>query len=82
MTGHRLSDQEFVAVLAMAEPQPRWDLDEKGCFLLLPLAESNLAWMLESCREDAEGDYHVFRDGDAVLFSREHDLAFARFLIL
>ena len=82
MTGRRLSDQEFLALLAEVEPRPRWDLDEGGRFLLLPLAERDLAWMLDACREDAEGDYHVLRDGDAVLFSCERDLAFARFLAL
>ena len=82
MAGRRLSDQEFLSVLAEPEPQPRWDLDDGGRFLLLPLAERDLAWMLDSCREVAEGDYHVLRDGDAVLFARERDLAFARFLTL
>ena len=82
MAGRRLSDHEFLSLLAAPEPRPGWDLDEGGRFLLLPLAERDLAWMLESCREDAEGDYHVLRDGDAVLFARERDLAFARFLAL
>ena len=57
-------------------------MDEEGHFLLLPLAERDLAWMLDSCREEAEGDYHVLRDGDAVVFARERDLAFARYLAL
>ena len=82
MAGRRLSDQKFLAVLAAPAPAPGWDLDEEGRYLLLPLAEHDLAWMLECCREDAEGDYHVLRDGDAVLFARERDLAFARFLAL
>ena len=82
MAGRRLSDQEFLSVLAEPEPPPGWDLDEEGRFLLLPLAERDLAWMLESCREEAEGDYHVLRDGDAVVFARERDLAFARYLAL
>jgi hypothetical protein len=38
--------------------------------------------VLECCREEAEGDWHVLRDGDAVVFARERDLAFARFLAL
>ena len=82
MAGRRLSDQEFLSVLAEPEPRPGWDLDEDGSFLLLPLPERDLGWMLDSCREDAEGDYHVLRDGDAVVFARERDLAFARFLAL
>ena len=82
MAGRRLSDQEFLSVLAAPAPPPGWDLDEQGRFLLLPLAERDLAWMLECCREETEVDYHVLRDGDAVLFARERDLAFARFLAL
>ncbi len=82
MAGGRLSDQEFLSVLAAPAPPPGWDLDEEGRFLLLPLAERDLAWMLESCREDTEGDYHVLRGGDGVVFARERDLAFARFLAL
>ena len=46
------------------------------------MAERDLAWMLESCREEAEGDYCVRPDGAAVVFARERDLAFARFLAL
>jgi hypothetical protein len=82
MAGRRLSDHEFLSVLAEPGPPPGWDLDGEGRFLLLPLAERDLAWMLECCREEAEGDYHVLRDGSAVLFARERDLAFARFLAL
>ena len=82
MAGRRLSDQEFLAVLAEPEARPGWNLDEGGRFLLLPLAERDLAWMLECCREDAEGEYHVFRDGEAVLFARERALTFARYLTL
>ena len=82
MAGRRLSDHEFQAVLAAPEPPAGWDLDAEGRFLLLPLAERDLAWMLECCREEAEGGYHVFRDGDAVVFARERDLAFARYLTL
>jgi hypothetical protein len=82
MAGRRLSDHEFLSVLGEPEPRPGWDLDEAGRFLLLPLAERDLAWMLECCREEAEGDYHVLRDGDAVVFARERDLAFARYLAL
>ncbi len=82
MAGRRLSDQEFLTVLAAPAPPPGWQLDEGGRFLLLPLAERDLASVLESCREDAEGDYHVLGDGDAVVFARERDLAFARFLTL
>ena len=80
MTGRRLSDQEFLAVLA--EPGPGWDLDEGGRFLLLPLAERDLGWMLESCREHAEGDWYVLGGGEAVLFARESDLDFTRFLAI
>ncbi len=80
MAGRRLSDHEFLAVLAAPAPPPGWDLDEGGRFLLVPLAERDLAWMLECCREEAEGDWHVLRDGDAVLFARERDLNFARYL--
>ena len=78
--GRRLSDQEFLSVLAA--PAPGWDLDEGGRFLLLPLAERDRAWMLESCREDAEGDWHALRGGEAVVFARERDFAFARLLAL
>ena len=81
MAGRRLSDQEFLSLLSAPAP-PGWDLDGEGRFLLLPLAERDLAWMLESCREEAEGDYHVLRDGAAVVFAHERDLAFARFLAL
>ena len=82
MAGRRLSDQEFLSVLSAPAPPPDWDLDGEGRFLLLPLAERDLAWMLECCREEAEGDYHVLRDGGAVVFARERDLAFARYLAL
>ena len=82
MAGHRLSDQEFLALLAAPARPPGWDLDEEGRFLLLRLAEHDLAWTLEFCRDDAEGDYHVLADGGAVVFARERDLAFARFLVL
>ncbi len=80
--GRQLSDQDFLSVLAAPAPPPGWDLDEEGRFLLLPLAERDLAWTLECCREEAEGDWHVLRGGEAVVFTREHDLAFARFLAL
>ncbi len=80
--GRRLSDREFLAVLAAPEPGPGWDLDEGGRFLLLPLADRDRADVLASCREDAEGDWHVVRDGDAVVFARERDYAFARLLTL
>ena len=82
MAGRRLSDQEFLSLLAAPAPPPDWDLEGEGRFLLLPLPERDLAWMLEACREDAEGDYYVFRGGDAVVFARERDLAFARYLAL
>jgi hypothetical protein len=81
MAGRRLSDHEFLAVLAAPAP-PGWDLDEGGRFLLLPVAERDLAGVLEYCRDDAEGDWHVLRDGEAVLFARERDLALARYLTL
>ena len=82
MAGRRLSDHEFLTVLAAPAPPPGWDVDEEGRFLLLPLAERDLAWMLECCREHAEGDWHLLRDGDAVLFARARAIAFARFLAL
>lgn len=85
MPGRRLSDDEFLAVLA-APPEPAgpggWDLDEGGRFLVLPVAERDLAWTLEGCREEAEGDWHVLRGGEAVVFARGRDHAFARFLAL
>ena len=56
MAGRRMSDQEFLSVLAATAPPPGWDLDREGRFLLLPLAERDLAWTLEYCRDDAEGD--------------------------
>jgi hypothetical protein len=80
MTGRRLSDGEFLAVLAA--PEPAWDLDGEGRFLLLPVNERDLAWVMASCREDAEGDYHLLGSGEAVLFARERDLNFARYLSL
>jgi len=67
-------------VLAAAEPA--WDLDGEGRFLLLPLNEHDLAWVMESCREDAEGDHHLLGSGEAMLFARERDLNFARYLTL
>ncbi len=82
MAGRRLSDQEFLSVLAEPAPPPGWDLDEEGRFLLLPLAERDLAWTLESCREETEGEYYVLPDGGAEVFARERDLAFARYLTL
>ena len=82
MAGRRLSDQEFQGVLSAPAPPPGWDLDEEGRFLLLPLAERDLAWVLDCCREEAEGDWHVLRDGGAVVFARERDLAFARYLTI
>ena len=82
MAARRLSDQEFLSLLAEPGPPPGWDLDEEGRFLLLPLAERDLAWMLECCREEAEGDYHVLPDGGAVVFARERDLAFACYITL
>jgi hypothetical protein len=80
--GRRLSGQEFLSVLAAPVPPPGWDLDGEGRFLLLPLTDRDLAWMLECCREHAEGDWHVLRDGDGVVFARERDFAFARLLAL
>jgi hypothetical protein len=80
MAGRRLSDREFLSVLAAPASPPRWQLDAGGRFLLLPLAERDLAWMLECCREEAEGDYCVLPDGGAVVFARERDLAVARYL--
>ena len=82
MAGRRLSDDEFLSLLAAPAQPPGWDLDQEGRFLLLPLAERDLAWTLECCREEAEGDYHVLPDGGAVVFARERDLAFARYLTL
>jgi hypothetical protein len=82
MTGRRLSDQEFLGVLSAPAAPPGWDLDEEGRFLLLPLAERDLAWMLECCREEAGGEWYVLPDGGAVVFARERDLAFARYLTI
>ena len=80
MKAHRLSDQEFLSLLAA--PGPGWDLDAEGRFLVLPVAERDLAWTLDCCREHTEGDYYVLPGGDGVVFARERDLAFARYLIL
>ena len=80
MTSRRLSDHEFLTVLGEPGPRPGWNPDAEGRFL--PLAERDLAWVLESCREEAEGEYHVFHDGEAVLFARERDLVFAGYLTL
>ena len=82
MTGRRLSDHEFLALLSAPAPPPGWDLDEQGRFWSLPVAERDLAWVLESCREEAEGDWYVLPDGAAVVFARERDLAFARYITL
>jgi hypothetical protein len=78
--GRRLTDAQFLAVLAA--PKTTWDLDPEGHFLLLPVAERDLAWVLECCQEHAEGRWHMLRDGAAVLFERAHDLAFVRFACL
>lgn len=80
VSGRRLSEQEFLALLA--EPRTHWDLDAEGRFLLLPVAERDLPWVLECCREHVEGAYYVLGDGSAVLFEREHDLAFIRLVCL
>ena len=69
MAGRRLSDHEFLSLLAEPGPPPGSDLDVAGRFLLLPLAERDRAWVLESCREDAEGEYYVLPDGGAVVFA-------------
>jgi hypothetical protein len=82
LAGRRLSEEEFLSLLAAPAPPPGWQLDEGGRFLLLPLAERDLAWTLECCREEAEGDWHVLPDGSVVVFARERDLAFARYLTL
>ncbi len=82
MSSRRLCDHEFLAVLAEPAPRPGWDLDEGGRFLVLPLAERDRASVLESCREDAEGDWHALGGGEAVVFARERDYAFARYLTL
>jgi hypothetical protein len=76
----RLTDPQFLAI--MAEPRLRWDLDDEGRFLLLPVAERDLAWALECLREHAERAYHVLRGGDAVLFEDAHDHAFLRLVTL
>jgi hypothetical protein len=52
-----------VTLPAEAALGPGWE----GRFLLLPIAERDLAWMLERCREHTRG---------------RHDLAFARLLAL
>jgi hypothetical protein len=80
VTGRRLTGPEFLAVLA--EPVTSWDLDPEGRFLLLPVAERDLAWVLDCCDEHAEGRWHMLRDGGGVLFERAHDLAFVRFACL
>ena len=80
MAGRRLSDSEFLALLAA--PEPGWDLDGGGRFLLLPLAARALAPVLAFCREDAEGDSHLLGGAEAVLFARERDRAFATYLAL
>ena len=82
MAGRRLSDHEFLAVLAAPTPPPGWDLDEQGRFWSLPVVERDLAWVLESCREETEGEWYVLPDGGAVVFARERDLAFAHYLTL
>ena len=43
MTGRRLSDQEFLSVLAA--PRPGWDLDEEG---RRELAAAGLRWLAEA----------------------------------
>jgi hypothetical protein len=80
VTGRRLTGPEFLAVLA--EPVTSWDLDPEGRFLLLPVAERDLAWVLDCCHEHAEGRCHMLHDGGGVLFERAHDLAFVRFACL
>ena len=69
-------------MLAAPEPGPGWDLDEGGRFLVLPVAERDRASVLESCREDAEGDWLPLGGGEAVVFAHERDYAFARYLTL
>ena len=49
---------------------------------MLPMVERDLAWMLDCCREHTEGDYYVLPGGEAVVFARERDFAFARLLAL
>jgi hypothetical protein len=44
VAGRRLSDQEFLSALAATAPPPGWQLDEGGRFLLLSLAERDLAF--------------------------------------
>jgi hypothetical protein len=78
--GRRLTDAQFLALLA--EPRTGWDLDAAGRFLRLPVAERDLAWVLECCQEHAEGCWYMPRDSTAVLFERAHDLPFVRFACL
>ena len=56
--------------------------DREGGVLRLPLAEQHREAVLDFCRNDAEGDWRVVRQGDAVLFARETDFAFASYFAL
>jgi hypothetical protein len=81
MAGRRLSDQEFLSLLAAPRAPPAWDLDAAGRFLLLPLAPDDLAWVAECCGDAAEGEHHVL-GAEALVFARGRDLLFARYLAL
>ena len=67
----------------LTAPGPGWNLDEEGRFLLLPVAERDLTWVLECCREHAEGDWAPAGGWRLRCCSRAGTpIAFARFLAL
>jgi len=80
--GRRPADHEFLSLLAKSEPPPGWNLDEGGCFLLLPLAERDRAWVTKPCRDHTERGWHAFPGGEAMAFARGRGFAFTRVLAL
>ena len=58
------------------------DLGDEGRVLVLPLEDRHREAVLEFCRNDAEGGWRVLKQGEAVLFARTSDFAFASFLAL